>query len=373
VERYIEQYIKDDINEKIILISGPRQVGKTTLARQLDFKNVYLNFDASDDRSLILARHWDREAELVIFDELHKMKNWKQWIKGIYDTEGVRPRLMVTGSARLHTFRKGGESLAGRHFYFRLHPLDVKEASQFMEPVEALDRILNYGGFPEPFLKASPVFTKRWRRHHLDSIIREDLLDLERVREIKSIEILIDLLRNRVGATTSYSSLARDLQVSVPTVKHWLEILENLFIIFPVRPFHRNITRSILKESKYFFYDAGAVNNGKAAALENTVACGLLKELQFHEDTTGSKNELQYLRNKEGKEVDFIAVIGGNPELMLEVKLNDDSFSKSLFYFKKFMNPAVKKVQVVYQLNKKKAAEDVTMWAAHEFLANISF
>ncbi len=373
MHRDIEKYIEDDLEEKIVLLSGPRQVGKTTLSKQLVYKEVYLNYDASRDRDVIMPQHWDRDTELVIFDELHKMKNWKTWIKGIYDTEGVRPRLLVTGSARLHTFRKGGESLAGRHFYHRLHPFDVKEASGFMDSRAALERILEFGGFPEPFLKASSGFAKRWRRHHLDGIIREDLLDLEKVREIKSIEILTDLLRNRVGSTCSYSSLARDLQVSVPTVKHWLEILENLFVIFAVRPFHKNIARSILKEPKYYFYDTGAVKNGQAAALENAVACGMIKQLHFHEDTTGSNVSLCYIKDKEGREVDFLAVVDEKPSCMIEVKLSDDSFAKSLFHFKKFLNKEVRKFQIVQNIDRKKTAEDIKMWPAHEFLETISF
>ncbi len=257
MERYLEKFIHEDMKEKIILLSGPRQVGKTTLSRQLVESNSYLNYDSSSDRRVILAEEWSRDVRLVIFDELHKMKKWKSWIKGVYDSEGASPALLVTGSARLDTYRKGGESLAGRFFSFRLHPLTVKEICHLLEekPSKALDDLIRFGGFPEPYLKKSDTFAKRWRRTHTDTIIRQDLLDLERVRDIKSIEILIDLLRTRVGSTTSYTSLANDLQVSIHTVKHWLQILENLYIIFPVRPYHKNITRSLLKESKYYFYD----------------------------------------------------------------------------------------------------------------------
>ena len=164
-------------------------------------------------------------------------------------------------------------------------------------------------------------------------IIREDLLDLERVRDIKSIEILIDLLRTRVGSTTSYTALANDLQVSIHTVKHWLQILENLYIIFPVRPYNKNIARSLLKESKYYLYDTGAVEGGLGAKLENTVACALLRELHLIEDTTGSRVALHYLRDKEKHEVDFLPVVDNKPLGMVEVKVGDENFSPSLFRF----------------------------------------
>ena len=372
MERYLEKFITEDMKEKIILLSGPRQVGKTTLSRQLVESNSYLNYDSSSDRRVILAEEWNRDVTLVIFDELHKMKKWKSWIKGVYDSEGASPALLVTGSARLDTYRKGGESLAGRFFSFRLHPLTVKEICHSLEekPSKALDDLIRFGGFPEPYLKKSDTFAKRWRRTHTDTIIREDLLDLERVRDIKSIEILIDLLRTRVGSTTSYTSLANDLQVSIHTVKHWLQILENLYIIFPVRPYHKNITRSLLKESKYYLYDTGAVEGSFGARLENIVACALMRELHFIEDTTGSRIGLHFLRDKEKREVDFLVVIDNKPITMIEVKESNDSFSASLFHFHRFLKSA-SPVQVVYNLKHRKSSGPAKMMPVHEFLRDI--
>ena len=374
MERYLETYIKNDLQEKIVLLSGPRQVGKTTLSRQLIQSHSYLNYDASSDRKIIRAEEWIRDVDLVIFDELHKMKNWKSWLKGIYDSEGTSPALLVTGSARLDTYKKGGESLAGRFFPFRLHPLTVKEICRYLDekPQTALNRLLKVGGFPEPYLKNNETFAKRWRRVHTDTIIREDLLDLERVRDIKSIEILIDLLRARVGSTVSYTSLANDLQVSIHTVKHWLQILENMYIIFPVRPYHKNIARSILKESKYYLYDTGAVAGDFGTKLENTVACALLRELHFLEDTTGSRGTLHFLRNKEKHEVDFLVVIDNKPVNLIEVKTADDTFSTALLRFHKFV-PTATPIQIVYNLKHKKSKGAATMLPVHEFLRAVHF
>ena len=372
MKRYLEKLICKDLEEKIVLLSGPRQVGKTTLSKQLTTSHVYLNYDATADRRIIHAQEWDRDAELVIFDELHKMKKWKSWIKGIYDTEGVSPSLLATGSARLDTYRKGGESLAGRFFSYRLHPLTVKEICHSLgeKSETALDKILKLGGFPEPYLKDSESFAKRFRRIHTDTIIREDLLDLERVRDVKSIEILIDLLRTRVGSTTSYTSLANDLQVSIHTVKHWLQILENLYIIFPVRPYHKNIARSILKESKYYMYDTGAVEGDLGAKLENTVACALLRDLHLIEDTTGSRVALHFLKDKEKHEVDFLPVIDNRPLCMIEVKMSDENFSPSLFRFHRKLENA-NPFQIVYRLKRKKSKDGIRMLAAHEFLRDL--
>jgi predicted AAA+ superfamily ATPase len=373
MRRYTEESIKQDLKEKIVILSGPRQVGKTTLSKQLIPSFVYLNFDSSSDRNIIRKQEWDRDVQLVILDELHKMKNWKSWIKGVYDTEGIPPSLLVTGSARIETARKGGDSLAGRFFSHRLHPLSVKEICQFLNenPKKALDKLISLGGFPEPYLRGKESFAKRWRRTHVDTIIRQDLIDLEKVRDIKSIEILIDLLKIRVGSSTSYSSLAEDLQVSSHSVKHWLQILENLCVIFPVRPYHKNIARSILKEPKYYFYDTGAVEGGIGAKLENVVALALLKELHFLEDTTGSKVSLHYLRDKLKNEVDFVTVIDGMPTLLVEVKVSDDSFSRALYRFQNFLE-GTKSIQVVYNLDRKKSSRGLKMLSVHEFLADIS-
>ena len=370
--RYLEPHIKKDLKEKIVILSGPRQVGKTTLSKQLTSSHFYLNFDSSSDRKIIHSQEWTRNVDLVIFDELHKMKNWKSWIKGIYDTESIPPSLLVTGSARIETYRKGGDSLAGRYFSYRLHPLTVKEicSSMKLAPQEALDGLLFFGGFPEPFLKQSERFAKRWRRTHVDNIVRQELLDMENVRDIKSIEILIDLLRMRVGSPTSYTSLAQNLQVSVHTVKHWLQILENLYVIFPVRPFHKNISRSILKEPKYYLFDVGAVEAGLSAKLENVVALALLRDLHLLEDTSGCRVSLCYLRDKEKNEVDFLTVVDNKPTCMIEVKVNKDSFSKSLFRFQPFLKET-KAVQLVYDLKRRKSRPQMRMIPVYEFLSDM--
>lgn len=374
MRRYLEEPIKRDLGKKIVLLSGPRQVGKTTLSRQLIDPCVYLSFDSGPDREMIRKLEWDRKTRLVIFDELHKMKNWKSWLKGVYDTEGIPPAILVTGSASLDVYRKGGDSMAGRFLSYRLHPLSVREICAYLQekPEDAVRQLLRLGGFPEPYLGNDEEAARRWRRTHVDTIIRHDLLDLEQIRDLKSIEILIDLLRTRVGTPTSMNSLAGDLQVSPHTVRHWLQILEQLCVVFPVRPFHRNIARSLLKEPKYYFYDVGDVKDDTGARLENLVATALLRELHLVEDTTGKRTALHYLRDREKREVDFLAVIDGRPVLMVEVKAGDDSFEKSLFRFRKYL-PDTRAVQVVLGLKRIKNSRDVEMMAVHDFLEKLEF
>jgi predicted AAA+ superfamily ATPase len=375
MERYLTKGIQDDLSRKIILLTGPRQSGKTTLSRMLrnDFDNI--NFDNPRHRLSILEQSWDRKKDLIIFDELHKLKNWKSWIKGIYDTEGIPPALVVTGSAKLDTYKKVGDSLAGRFFQFRLHPLDLKEIIRFDPKISietAFERLLTIGGFPEPFLVGSTKFYKRWKRSHLDIIIRQDLIDLENVQQITVIETLIQLLRKRVGSPVSYSSLARDLETSDKTIKRWLTILENMYILFKVTPYHRNIARSILKSPKYYFYDTGQVIGDMGIRLENLTACALLKELQFREDCLGEEMKLHYLQRKDGKEIDFLVTRESVPYLMLEVKWADSALSKNFSLFDKYFDE-VKKIQIVKDLDREKTYPNgAELRRAHTWLADIS-
>lgn len=369
MERALKQPIIRDLDKKIVLVSGPRQVGKTTLSKEISPSYEYLNFDSSEDRRLILSQSWDRSKDLVIFDELHKKSKWKSWIKGIYDKEGVRPRLLVTGSARLEVYKKGGDSLAGRHFHFRLHPFSVAELQSQMDPKECLDRLLRLGGFPEPFLSDSEDFAKRWRSSHLDRILKEDLLELEQVRNLKLIEILTDLLAERVGSPVSYSSLARDLEISPHTVKKWIGILESLYVVFVVPSYSKKIARSILKEPKIYFYDVGRVKNDLAARFENTVALSLLKKIHGGQDLRGERSGLFYVRDKEKREVDFLTVIDNQIHDLVEVKVADTSLAPSLKYYTERLKP-LHPVQVVHQTRRNLTSGNIAIVAAASWLCS---
>ena len=257
---------------------------------------VLFNFDNSEHRLALNERSWDRRKPLVIFDELHKMPEWKIFLKGIFDVEGTKPALLVTGSARLDTFKKVGDSLAGRFFSYRLHPFDVKEASSLIEPEEALSRLHNVGGFPEPFLENDPVFYARWKKSHIDVILRQDLLDLSAIQDILSVETLIEMLRSRVGSPISYANLAQDLKKDPKTVKSYLELLESLYIVFPVRPWHRNIARSILKEPKYYFFDTAMVKGDGGKKLSDSARS---PSFSHFEETLVKARKIQIVMNCE--------------------------------------------------------------------------
>ena len=337
---------------------GPRQCGKTTLSKAIYDKNQYdyLNYNSMDDRSALAEQAWDRSKKLAIFGEIHKMPDWKRWLKGIYDTEGLNPQIIVTGSAKLNTFRKVGDSLAGRYFQFQLHTLDLKELVNFYEgSIESLfNQLYECSGFPEPFFKGSETYYKRWRKTHLDIILRQDLIDMFPVHDLRSIENLVLLLKDRVGSSVSYSNLARDLKKDVNTIKRWLAMLEDLYVIYRVTPYSKNIARSLLKEPKFYFYDHNYANNADGAKLENVVANALLKELHFLRDVYGEDISLHYLRTKDGRELDFLICINSKPTHIIEVKNKDDSPSPAFNHFIKFM-PEAKQIQLVREIKREKS------------------
>jgi len=370
MKRAQHDLIKKDLIRKMCFLTGPRQVGKTTLARAIgnDFENpVYLNYDNFTDREMIHKMAWLPDTNLLILDELHKMAGWKNFVKGIYDTKPANLKILVTGSSRLEAFRQTGDSLAGRFFRHRLGPLTLAEIDD-VGPAD-LERLLERGGFPEPYLTEGLVEADRWRLQYIDGLIRTDILNFEKIHGFKAMQLTLELMRERVGSPLSYASLARDIQCAPNTIKRYVEILEALFIVFRVTPYHRNIARSLLKEPKIYFYDTGMVKGGVSRRLENLVAVSLLKHLNAIEDYQGRKARLHYLRTKEKKEVDFALLIENEPLMLIEVKLSSDDLSPSLVYFhKKYRLPAI---QLVKNLRHEQSKDDISIRSVFRFLGSL--
>ena len=352
--REFSDRLRQDLARKLVLLTGARQAGKTTLARQLmaGFENAqYLNWDVPADRQLILQHAWSPKAGLVVFDEIHKMRDWKAHLKGAWDGRSSGQAMLVTGSARMDTFRQGGESLAGRYYHWRLHPFSVRElmVTMGLAASAALELLLVRGGFPEPCLAETDTQADRWRAQYATDLIREDVLDFSRVHELRTLQLMFDLLRERVGSPVTLSNLAQALQISPTTATRYLEILEALYIVFRVTPWHRDVARSLLKEPKIYFLDTGLVKGDAGIKLENAVAAMLLKHCHHRQDAEGKAITLHTIRDKERHEIDFVLAEGDRVTDLVEVKLGDATPSAYLHRMAERFAPA-RAVQVVAEL-----------------------
>lgn len=335
--RYLAGSIKGDLEQKMVFIGGPRQAGKTTLALDLlEAKNKrhpgYLNWDDPRVRPKLLRGELPVGQKLVVFDEIHKFPRWRNLVKGLYDVEGDHVSFLVTGSARLDHYRKGGDSLQGRYHYYRLHPFTIGELEASASPSD-LKALLQFGGFPEPLLAGNTRLWRRWQRERVSRVVYEDLRDLENVREIALVELLVEALPDRVGSPLSVRSLSEDLQVAHATVNRWLEILENLYLCFRISPFGAPKIRAVKKEAKLYFWDWSQTPS-PGARFENLVACHLLKYCHHIEDTQGYAMELRFIRDTDRREVDFVVLRDRQPEFAVECKTGERSPSPAIDYFR---------------------------------------
>jgi len=336
MNRYIKTAMLQDLNEKMVFVGGPRQVGKTTLALSL-LKNgsekhpAYLNWDNPDVRRTLLGGGLPSDQSLVIFDEIHKYKGWRNLVKGFYDTNKSSRRFVVTGSARLDYYRRGGDSLQGRYHYHRLHPLSLYEINQ--QPAKSdLDQLMRFGGFPEPLIKGTERHWKRWQREHQIRVIQEDLINLEHVKEVSQLDLLSQVLPERVGALLSVNNLRQDLSVAFETMDRWITILENLYFCFRIQPYGLPKLRAATKERKLYMWDWSSCVN-PAARFENLVASNLLKYCHQIEDCEGDRMELRFVRDSQGRELDFVVVRDNKPEFAVECKTGEQQLSRNISYF----------------------------------------
>lgn len=352
-KRYLVPHILNDLDEKMVFIGGARQVGKTSLAKYIAekyFKSYdYLNWDSRDDRKNILQSRFKGDAAIILFDEIHKYKDWKNYLKGQFDKHKGDFKILVTGSARLDVYRRGGDSLMGRYYYYRLHPFSLAEFLEkenaivpfkeiaFLESSketrDALGVALKFGGFPEPMLKQSEKELRRWHNQRVERLVREDIRDMENIREMSLLQILVDILPGKVGSLLSLNSLREDLSVAHKTVSNWVDVLERFYYHFRIYPFHHKKIKSLKKEPKLYMWDWSEVPDNSGARLENIVASHLLKMCHFLNDVEGYKTDLNFLRDIEGREVDFLVTENSKPWFAVEVKSSSKEVSKNLTYF----------------------------------------
>lgn len=318
----------------MVFLGGPRQVGKTTLSQSLlkkyqDGHPAYLNWDSDLDRKKIRNREWPKNEKLIVLDEVHKFKDWRNFIKGLYDTLKNTHTFLITGSARLDHFRKGGDSLLGRYYYYRLHPYSLPELGYSKDNLQAL---FQFGGFPEALLARDERTLKRWHIGRLSKLVRSDLRDIETVKDLDKVELLAEELARRVGSPLSVKSIAEDLEVDPKTAKRWIGILDSLYYCFQISPYGSPKIRAVKKEQKLYLWDWSQVED-QGERFENMVACQLLKFCHYQEDANGEKMELRYIRDTDKREVDFVIIKNKKPLFAVECKLKFRSVSSHIFYF----------------------------------------
>ncbi len=358
------------------MICGPRQCGKTTLARMLlrERGGAYWNWDDSDFRRLwpagpkaILPPPQKDRVPLLVLDEIHKDRRWKGRLKGIYDTLEKPCDILVTGSARLDVYAKGSDSMFGRYFRFRLHPFSLREIhsakslapdkiipsifSRSIRPSKLrqddLQALMRFGPFPEPLFAQDDRFVRAWRETRSQTVVRSDLRDLSHIPELARVEMMIALLPERIGGLFSLTSLREDLEASHDAVKRWLTYLKMLYYLYEVKPFSKRINRSLRKEGKLYFWDWSEVPN-PGARFENLVAGHLLKACHFWTDTGEGTFELFLLRTKDGHEIDFLITRDGLPWLPVEAKYTDTALSPNWAKFLPML-PCKQGIQIVAQ------------------------
>ncbi|MEN9307720.1 MAG: hypothetical protein RL173_1652 [Fibrobacterota bacterium] len=356
MNRWYQNLLRDHFqeNRQLALVSGPRQCGKTTASQNLYPESHYLTWDSPAHRERILAGHdalamdfgLDRvqAPPMVVFDEVQKYPDWKNWLKGFFDVWGAHCRILATGSARLDHFSRGGDSLMGRYLRYRMNPLSVGELAHpdrcatdlLLPPRQILaddwSAMRNFGCFPEPFLRRDKRFFVRWSRLRMDQAVREDLRDLTRATEISRVELLAELVRARAAQSLTFSDLARGVRSSVESVQRWVDHLEALHLVFLVRPWHRNVNKALTKEPKVYLRDFSTITD-PGARYENMVACHLLKAVESWEDAGLGTFALHYLRDTEKREVDFLVVRDDQPWFLVEAKTSDPHPTASLKHF----------------------------------------
>lgn len=325
----------------MVFLAGPRQVGKTTIARTLFKKMEYLNWDIHEDRTRILNRTF-YPADLWIFDEIHKYKTWRNYLKGLYDKLGNRQKILVTGSAKLDILRKGGDSLQGRYHFLRLMPLTFKELG--MKSIKDTYQLFELSGFPEPFLAQSKTKCNRWSRGYRERIIRQEVATNELIQDLGNMEILLNRLPEVVGGTLSINSISEDIQISHKTLSKWISALERLYAVFRISPFGPPKVKAVKKEQKLFFFDWNAIEE-KGGRFENFVAVHLLKWIYFEQDVKGRNLDLRFYKDKAHREVDFVVIENNKPILFIEAKYGDSEISNGIKYLKQ-KYPMVRAMQV---------------------------
>ena len=367
-QRYLKKSVGDDLKSKMVFIGGPRQVGKTTFALTFlpepnEKHPAYLNWDDLVDRESLLKGELPPNEQCVVLDEIHKFARWRNLIKGFYDKNRSEIAFIITGSARLDYYSKGGDSLQGRYHYYRLHPFSLLELNP--DPTKGdFESLMKFGGFPEPYIRGEERFWKRWQRERIQRVIYEDIRDLETVKEISLLELLAEELPNRIGSPLSVKQLKELLQVAHETVERWLKIFERMYYCFRIAPYGPPKIRAVKKEQKLYLWDWSRIPES-GPRFENFIAAQLLKYCHFLEDTEGFRMDLRFLRDTDKREIDFVVLKEGLPLFAVECKTGEKNINPSLFYFME--RTQIPKFYQVHEGTKDYEKRGIRVLPAHRF------
>ncbi|MBM3610521.1 MAG: ATP-binding protein [Alphaproteobacteria bacterium] len=381
MQRFYSDIIKDHFKnfKQMAFVSGPCQVGKTTIAKSLmdaGSKAFYNNWDIPKDRQKIVSQDFERLLEgmplspsthpLIVLDEIHKYVEWKNYLKGLYDAHQGSIDILVTGSARLNIFRKDGDSLMGRYFLYRVHPITAGERAgraftllthPTLIPQDRITTLLEFGGFPEPFLKGNTLFSNRWHTLRQQQLIYEDVRSLEAIHNLSQLDLLATILSHQAGQLVNYTNLAYKVRVSIPTIQRWMAILDQVYYCYLVHPWSSNVMRSLLKEPKVYLWDWSTIAD-IGQKHENFIASHLLKAVHFWNDIGLGTFDLRFIRTKDQEEVDFVVIKDEKPWMLVEVKSSSKaSLSKSLQRYKETLNCPLA-FQVVFDLEANQKGSD---------------
>ncbi len=379
--RSLVEPIRTDLQKKFVFLSGPRQVGKTTLAQHLmrSLRGQYLSYDDDDDRQVILQKKYVAKS-VVCLDEFHKFPRWKSHLKGVYDKHHATLHLLLTGSARLDVYQKSGDSLSGRYYLHHLHPLTAGELHTAKIPplptdwsapapaVSALPDLMRFGGFPEPFYAQSEAEHRRWSNTRRQLLVREELRDLTQIELLGLVEQLMLLLPQRIGSLFSQRSLAEDIRVSAPTIQNWMQVFERLFVLFKIAPYTKRIARSLQKQPKYYFTDWSQIPD-EGSRFENCVASHLWKAVQTWTNLGLANLDLHFLRDRDQREVDFLITREQRPWFIVECKLAETQFSESLRYFSRQL--VVPGIQLLLKKGVHRTEGELTVISANHWLGHL--
>lgn len=388
IERNLEKSIIKDLERRVVMIGGPRQVGKTTLAKLIADKSFpnnskYLNWDEKEDKLKIVNYEIFGEEKLIILDEIHKMEGWKNWLKGLYDKYNDQYKFIVTGSANLDVRIKGGDSLFGRYHYYLLHPLSVSELVGItldLKPFTSIsfptddvrstfENLFNFSGYPEPFIARDEQYWKRWQKERKTRVLKDDILSIKDISKLGKSELLADILPTKVASLFSASSIAEDLRVSPTTVESWMETFINFYYVFRIRPFNTSVVKSIRKTPIIYMWDWREVQE-ETTRFENMVASHLYKLASHINSTTGHEAKLQFLRDKESREVDFAFVVDSKIWFVVETKWKYKQISRHLKYFVE-REKIDQAYQVVFEPGVDFKKDSIRVISADRFLAGL--